>query len=102
MQKWEYRTEFVTAEINHQDILNFLHDKFPHVKNPPKHTPLAMIPYLCSVGEKGWELVHMEPVAKISQDGDVGFVHHETVGGVMSNTTWSNIYFCVFKRAKQE
>jgi hypothetical protein len=53
-----------------------------------------MAPILNKLGEDGWELVHMEPVSAVGSNGDVGFQH----GGSASFTTWSNVYFCVFKR----
>jgi len=49
------------------------------------------MPELNKLGEEGWELVHMEPVAKVGNKGDV------LIG---PNYRWSNIYFCVFKRRK--
>ena len=51
-----------------------------------------MMPELDKLGDQGWELVHMEPVAKVGSKGDV------MVGGESSN--WSNAYFCVLKRRK--
>jgi hypothetical protein len=47
-----------------------------------------MIPQLNKLGKEGWELVHMEPVPRVGGKEDVQFDQY----------SWSNTYFCVFKR----
>jgi hypothetical protein len=89
VERWEYLTEFVWANIETKGIKEFLRQRWPDWKNPPKFTPETMIPQLNAWGEQGWELVHMEPVAGVGRNGDVSFT-----GDVGS---WSNVYFCVFK-----
>jgi hypothetical protein len=54
-----------------------------------------MIPELNSLGDQGWEMVHMEPIGAVGKKGDVGFI----AGDAMAR--WSNSYFCVFKRQKE-
>lgn len=54
-----------------------------------------MIPELNSLGDQGWEMVHMEPIGTVGKKGDVGFI----AGDAMAR--WSNSYFCVFKRQKE-
>jgi len=91
IEKWEYWTEFISADIEKEGTKAFLQQSLPNWKNPPKFTPETMIPRLNSWGEEGWELVHMEPVL-IGKNVDVYFDH--------SANNYSNIYFCVFKRRK--
>jgi hypothetical protein len=92
MEKWEYMTEFVWANIDSQGIREFLNRNWPSWKNPPKFTPETMIPRLNKWGEDGWELVHMEPVL-IGSNHDIN-----TYTGAH---IYTNVYFCVFKRPKQ-
>lgn len=51
-----------------------------------------MMPELDKLGEEGWELIHMEPVARVGGKGDILFP---------AGPHWTNRYFCVFKRLKQ-
>ncbi|MDX1991328.1 MAG: hypothetical protein SF029_03005 [bacterium] len=93
MPKWEYLTKFCEANAKDKHTRDFLKQNFS-VKRPPAFTPESMIPELNALGEDGWELVHMEPVARVGSNGDVLFDG--------SGSHWSNIYFCVFKRQKAE
>ncbi len=97
MEKWEYLTDFVVADITNEGVKEFLQEqKFWTLgKNLPKYAPQTMIPHLNRWGEQGWELVHIEPV-KIGNNFDISL---DSSGGINSYT---NIYFCVFKRRKQE
>lgn len=90
MEKWEYLTRFVNADAKSNEAKAFLKQYRPNWKNPPVYTPESMMPELDSLGDQGWELVHMEPVAKAGKKGDVYFGDGE----------WSSTYFCVFKRRK--
>ncbi len=90
MEKWEYLTEFVWADIKTEGVKEFLQQRWPNWRNPPQFTPETMMPHLNTRGEKGWELVHMEPVAMVADDGKVYFT------GDMGYL--SRVYFCVFKR----
>ena len=60
----------------------------------PLHTPEAMIPRLNSYGERGWELVQMQPVG-IGSKGDI------LIQDGSGSRFWSYTYFCVFKRQKE-
>ncbi|MBI1282103.1 MAG: hypothetical protein GC179_28510 [Anaerolineaceae bacterium] len=91
MERWEYLTRFIKADVKSQGVLDFFKSYRPNWKNPPQFTPEAMMPELDDLGNQGWELVHMEPVARVGRKGDVLF----TGGG-----EWSNTYFCVLKRRK--
>ena len=95
-EKWEYMPRFCYAHIETEGVKEFLKQRWPNWKNPPMYTPQTMIPDLNRWGEDGWELVHMEPVPSVGGKGDVGF----PIGGT-GGTSWSNVYFCVFKRRKQ-
>ena len=89
MEQWEYLTTFVEANANTKETKEFIKQRFD-VKKPARYAPEAMIPELNKLGEQGWELFHMEPVAGVGNKGDVRF----------DNGYWSNTYFCVFKRRK--
>lgn len=89
MERWEYLTKFVEANAGDKEIREFVKKTFD-VKKPPRYTPESMIPELNKLGDDGWELVHMEPVAGVGGKGDVRF----------ESGKWSNVYFCVFKRMK--
>jgi hypothetical protein len=87
MQTWEYFTCFLYANAENQR--EFFKRRWPNW-NPPQYAPQAMIPKLNELGQEGWELVHIEPVASVGKNYDVFFA-----GAINS---WSNCYFCVFKR----
>ncbi|MEZ4670539.1 MAG: hypothetical protein R3E39_21745 [Anaerolineae bacterium] len=92
MERWEYLTKFVKADVKNEGVNTFLKTYRPDWKKPPQYTPETMMPELDDLGNQGWELVHMEPVARVGNKGDVLFT-----GG---SNEWSNTYFCVFKRRK--
>jgi len=98
MEKWEYWTGFLWAHIENEGAKELIKKSWPNWKNPPKYAPQTMIPQLNNFGEAGWELVHMEPVRRVGQNYDVYF----SSGGGLAEINWSNAYFCVFKRRKQE
>jgi hypothetical protein len=78
---------FVNAHIDNNGFKEFLQNKAPNWQ-PAKFAPQTMIPSLNEYGKKGWELVHMQPVdAGINDDIHFGDAN-----------SWSNTYFCVFKR----
>jgi hypothetical protein len=91
-EKWEYLTTFLEARVN-KEKRAFIRARFPRLKRPPRFTPESLIPELDRLGDEGWELIHMEPVARIGGKGDV------LVQG--PGFRWSNQYFCVFKRPKR-
>lgn len=88
MEQWEYMTCFLTAEVSTKQDREFIEERFK--KRAKRHSPESMIPELNQFGSAGWELVHMEPVAKVGNKEDVLFGTHQ----------WSSQYFCVFKRRK--
>jgi hypothetical protein len=90
MEQWEYLSKFIKADVKNAGVSDFLKRFRPNWKNPPVYTPEAMMPELDDLGAMGWELVHMEPVARVGKKGDIFFGSGE----------WSNSYFCVFKRRK--
>lgn len=89
MIQWEYLTLFLEAKVRKGDD-EMLSKRF-NKKKLPKKTPERLIPELDQLGEAGWELVHMEPVAAVGGNGDVLF---------QGAPRWSSKYFCVFKRPK--
>jgi hypothetical protein len=90
-EKWEYMTRIFYADIDNQGVKDYLRQTFPNWKNPPKYTPSAMVPDLNSCGEKGWELVHIQPVF-VGGNADIM--------GAVTGAGFTNAYFCVFKRRK--
>ena len=91
MIHWEYLTLFLEAKVHKGDD-EMLSKRF-NKKKLPKNTPERLIPELDQLGESGWELVHMEPVAEVGGNGDVLF---------HGAPRWSSNYFCVFKRPKPQ
>ncbi len=91
MERWEYLSKFIKADVKSQGVAEFFKSYRPNWKNPPQYTPEAMMPELDDLGNQGWELVHMEPVARVGRKGDVLFT---------GSGEWSNTYFCVLKRRK--
>ncbi len=90
--KWEYLSIFVEADAKREE--DFLRERWDWKAGIPPYAPQAMIPQLDSLGEQGWELVHMQPV----QAGKKGDVLVADAGS--GQRTWTNAYFCVFKRLK--
>lgn len=89
MQQWEYLTKFIEADV--QNVAeNVAYSELVETENLPRYSPLAMIPELNRLGEKGWELVHMQPVV-IGKKHDV-LLWESGMG------RWAINYFCVFKR----
>ena len=91
MEKWEYLTRFFTAKANKKELKTFIKDQFG--KKARAYSPESMIPELNKLGEEGWEIVHMEPVARVGGNEDVLFDR---------DYRWSSTYFCVLKRRKPD
>ncbi|MEQ8672343.1 MAG: DUF4177 domain-containing protein [Aggregatilineales bacterium] len=92
MEQWEYLPIHIEAQANTKEMKEFLKRQMPDVKRFPRYMPQAMMPELNELGAQGWELVSMEPVARVGSKADVYF------NG--ADGKWSNVYFCVFKRRK--
>lgn len=88
MEKWEYQTRFFEAKVNSDQIKSFVESSFN--KKAKRYSPEAMIPELNALGAEGWEIIHMEPVARVGGKEDVR----------MEDGGWSNTYFAVLKRRK--
>jgi hypothetical protein len=86
MERWEYTTTVLAADINTDDVRATTDDLF-RGRKPPKPTPETLIPLLNAFGEDGWELVSLE---HISAAGD----HRGAAGRA------TNLYLAVFKRRK--
>jgi hypothetical protein len=89
MEQWEYLTLFLSAKANNRETRTFIKTRFN--KRPKRFSPESMIPQLDKLGAEGWEMLHMEPVARVGGKEDVLFDQ---------DYRWSNTYFCVFKRRK--
>lgn len=91
MEKWEYLSTFVSANMGSAGVKQYLKQNRPDLNKLPRFAPEAMLPELNTFGEQGWELVHMQPVPR-GKKGDILFSGEDR--------KWSNVYFCVFKRRK--
>lgn len=91
--QWEYLTIFVHANARDERVKDFVAQRRDWKGEPPRYTPEAMIPELNSLGEQGWELVHMQPVY-VGDNHDVLVASDSGAGGRI----WASRYFCVFKR----
>ena len=92
-ERWEYLTKFMWAHTENRGAEEYIQQSWPNL-NLEKYSPETMMPELNSYGDRGWELVHMQPVGAVGKNRDVGFVAGEVT------PRWSNAYFCVFKRRK--
>ena len=90
MDKWEYLTTFIFANAETQDIKDYIKKHWPEGRTE-KFAPEALIPRLNDLGAQGWELVRIEPVS-VGKNSDV--LTHGDAG----TKTWTNAYFCAFKR----
>jgi len=91
VEQWEYHTEIIRAHIDNPGVREALSRRWPTFK-PSKFSPETMVPHLDQWGAEGWELVHMEPVAGTGSNMDIHFTGQAP--------SYSNEYFCVFKRRK--
>ena len=87
MQRWEYFTTHLEANI----------EQFPpppsdHISGGEKgrYSPHSLIAQLNRLGDQGWELMSIEPVA-------VG-KHEDVVRPDANAGRWGRHYFCCFKR----
>jgi len=87
MQKWEYYTTLIEASMENVDTYG--EPTIPSVDHP-KYSPYALIPELNALGEKGWELISMQPV----RPGR----NHDVVLPGAGEMTWAHHYLCAFKR----
>ena len=88
-ERWEYYLEYITTETYREHA--FLQENFAG-QNLPKYAVYAALPRLNAIGERGWELVQMEPVI-LGRNGDVQIT-------AVDVSKWTNTYFCIFKRRK--
>jgi hypothetical protein len=90
MEKWEYKTRILNSSIDDDGVKKYLLRTYPN-SEIPKYSPETMEKLLNEEGQNGWELIHMQPVAGVGANGDVWWQ-----GGAVP--TYSNAYFCVFKK----
>ena len=93
MDRWEYRTVLLWADIDNNGAREYIKDTWPKWQ-PSKYSPETLIPVLNEYGESGWELVNLEPVF-IGKNHDV--LMHDNGTGL-----WTRVYLCAFKRKKQD
>lgn len=93
MVKWAYHTCILNADANEQR--EYLKKRWPE-DYFEKHAPQSLIPKLDRIGEEGWELVSMDPVA-VGQNQDI----KTHALGQTGRDTWVSSYLCVFKRPRE-
>jgi hypothetical protein len=88
MERWEYTTTVLAADISTDDVRATIDDVF-RGRRPPKPTPETLIPLLNAFGEDGWELVSLESIVMADD-------HRVTT------SRGTNLYLAVFKRKKPQ
>ncbi len=88
LEQWEYFTTFIEAEMSQIDVES--EAMIPPDEKHPKFSPYALLPELNRLGQKGWELMSMQPVIA-GKNHDIS-VHPNDI------KYWSHTYLCVFKR----
>jgi hypothetical protein len=87
LEQWEYYTTFIEAKMEQTDIEG---EAMIPQEEHPKFSPYATMPELNRLGQKGWELMSMQPVI-------VG-KNHDVLVQPNDFNSWGHNYFCVFKR----
>ncbi len=87
--EWDYHVEYINAYARAPQVKDFLATYYPGTKFS-KYAVESTLPRLNQLGERGWELVQMQPVF-LQRDGTV----------TTSTGPGTNTYFCVFKRLKR-
>ena len=90
MHRWEYFTTTLDADTSDTPVP--VRDDIPPGDHG-KHSPYTLIPQLNWFGDRGWELMSIEPVS-VGKHEDV-VVPDATAG------RWGRSYFCCFKRPLQ-
>ncbi len=88
--QWEHYVELIEADP--QRALPFV-QQFYSTGGVPAYAIQAIIPRLNDLGQRGWELVQVQPVF-VGQNGDI-----VAQGGEYKY--WSHTYLCAFKRIKR-
>ena len=83
---WEHLIVYLKANAQRQ--ASFLQQKWPG-QQFPKYAAQALMPELDSFGQRGWELVSIQPV-EVGNNGDIA-IHRQS-------NNWIFTYLCVFKR----
>ncbi len=89
MQRWEYLTQILEANVD--EAVQRMEMSREEAEGLARYAPEALMPDLNRLGDKGWELIHFEPVI-VGSNSDLLILE----GGGMRR--WSNRYLCVFKR----
>lgn len=86
-ERWEYYTTFIEAQMS---AIDAHHESMIPNEDHPKFSPYATMPELNRLGQKGWEVVSMQPV--------ITGKNHDVLVHPNEMKYWANTYFCVFKR----
>jgi hypothetical protein len=91
LQRYEYRTRVYDSNLPDDEAQQYVESLYPdHTMR--KFDFMKVEAFLNTWGEKGWELVHMELVNAIGENGDLG------VRSIESANSWRRVFFCVFRR----
>jgi hypothetical protein len=88
LEQWEYFTTLIETEMAQIDA--HTEAMIPSDQDHPKYSPYATMPELNRLGQKGWELMSMQPV--------IAGKNHDILVHPNNFTYWSHTYLCVFKR----
>ena len=87
METWEYFT--TTLITNTERVAVPISDEIPNVAHP-KYSVHTLIPQLNELGNRGWELISIEPVQE-GKNGDLRTCD-------AASGQWTYTYFAAFKR----
>ena len=87
MDTWEYFTTTLVADVRETPVP--IRDDIPAGEHP-RYSVYSLIPQLNVFGERGWELVSLDPVQE-GRNGDVRVA--DAAGG-----QWTYTYLAAFKR----
>ena len=87
METWEYFTTTLVTDTDETPVP--ISDEIPPGDHP-KYSVYTLIPQLNAFGDRGWELVSLDPV-QVGRNGDLRACD-------ASSNQWTYTYFASFKR----
>jgi hypothetical protein len=90
-QRYEYRTRVYDSNRPDDEAAAYIASLYPD-HELRKYDFMKLEAFLAGWGEKGWELVHLEVVNAVGDNGDLG------IEFAQGYNTWRRVYFCVFRR----
>jgi hypothetical protein len=92
--RWEYLVRVFELNKDDEVVIDYVQREYPdrNWKELPKYDMLMLEAWLNKCGEEGWELVRLEPVDSVGDNGDVGYIFPDAYN------TWRRKFLCAFKR----